>query len=58
MHNAFDEGGAGCVATFPRTLPLVHIDHVLIAPWLHCDDYRTIDPGVSRHLMVWARIRR
>lgn len=56
FHNAFDDGGAGYAATFPRTFPLVHIDQILLTDHMRASDYRIIDPGVSRHRMQWARI--
>jgi hypothetical protein len=57
MDNAYDQGGAGYVATFPQRFPLVHIDQVLCGPRLKATDYRVIDPGKwRRHLLQWARI--
>jgi hypothetical protein len=51
MTNAFDQGGAGYVATYPRWRPLAHIDHTFVAPWLRAVRYRVADPGEpSSHL--------
>ena len=56
MRHAFKEAGHGYGATFPRTFPLWHIDHMLLSPSLHALDYDIIDPGRSRHRMQVARI--
>jgi hypothetical protein len=51
MANAFDQGGFGYAATYPRHRPLVHIDHTFLAPWLRAARYRVVDPGEpSSHL--------
>lgn len=50
LHHAFDDGGHGYGASFPRSFPLVHIDHALLAHDLHCSRYDLSDPGFGRHL--------
>jgi hypothetical protein len=37
------------LASWPRGTPLLHIDHVYIAPWLRASKYEIIDPGQSEH---------
>lgn len=56
MSNAYDQGGAGYTASFPRGWPLLHLDQVLVAPWLRAQDYRVLDPGIARHKMQWTRL--
>ena len=43
-------------ASFPRGWPLLHLDQVLVAPWLRAQDYRVLDPGIARHKMQWTRL--
>ena len=49
MHDAGNEGGCGLIASYPRILPLYHIDHVLLNNSLRADTYKLIDPHVGRH---------
>ncbi len=51
MADAFNIAGTGYGATFPRRLPLYHIDHTLIAKssGLRTARYDIIDAGQSRH---------
>lgn len=56
LTNAYDQAGAGYVATYPRQFPLLHIDQAFTGPTLRATDYRIIDPGRGRHLMQWVRV--
>jgi endonuclease/exonuclease/phosphatase family metal-dependent hydrolase len=51
MTNAFDRAGHGYAGTFPRRLPLYHIDHVLVneRAGLTAARYDLIDEGLGRH---------
>jgi hypothetical protein len=54
--HAFDVAGRGYGASFPRELPLYHIDHVLLAETAKAISYELIDPQYGRHLVQRARI--
>jgi hypothetical protein len=56
LHHAWDDAGSGYGATFPRLVPLYHIDHVLLADDLVATEYEIIDPGIGLHLPQRARI--
>jgi len=56
MHHAWDEGGHGFGATFPRRFPIYHIDHTLLEPGLACAQYDLVDAGVGRHRVQRATI--
>jgi len=49
MQDAWLLAGTGWGPTFPRSFPLYHIDHVLVADWIKVTQASTIDPGVGRH---------
>lgn len=49
MRDAWSLAGVGWGPTFPRSLPLYHIDHVLVAEWINVTQASTIDPGIGRH---------
>lgn len=51
LRDAYDNAGHGYGATFPRRMPLYHIDHVLIneSAGLQALRYDIIDQGVARH---------
>lgn len=49
MKHAWTLAGVGWGPTFPRSLPIYHIDHVLVADWINVTRARTIDPGIGRH---------
>ncbi len=57
LHHAFDEGGVGFGATYPRAWPLWHIDHMLLAPDVCARRYECVDLGVGRHRMQAAIIQ-
>ncbi len=61
MLDAFDIAGHGYGATFPRRLPLYHIDHVLVneGVGLTAVRYDIIDEGLSRHRAqkAWIQAR-
>ncbi|MSR29296.1 MAG: hypothetical protein EXS03_06965 [Phycisphaerales bacterium] len=49
MRNAFDLGGSGWGGTFPRALPLWHIDNIFVDPEVRVLAYEAIDPGIGQH---------
>lgn len=57
MHHAFDEGGVGFGGTYPRTLPLWHIDHMLLASEVCARRYEIVDLGIGKHRMQTAIIQ-
>jgi hypothetical protein len=58
--DAFDLAGRGLAGSFPRPLPLWHIDHVLAAPDIAIGGYEVIDAGIGAHCLqrVYVRGRR
>lgn len=56
MPHAFDEAGHGYGATYSRTFPLWHIDHILVSSSVYVGRYDIDDPGLSRHRMQTAWI--
>lgn len=56
LAHAFDQGGIGYGASFPRAWPLYHIDHALIGPALRAARYEVHDPGFGRHRMQIVEI--
>lgn len=55
--HAFDQAGHGYPATWPRALPLLHIDHVFCAGEMRATSYGTVDPGVRDHRLVRLTVR-
>ncbi len=57
LDHAWTLGGAGWGPTFPRLLPMYHIDHILVADWLQVQRDETINPGIGRHRLqqVWLK---
>ncbi len=55
MRDAWDEAGRGWGASWPRGLPLFHLDHAFLAPWLMASGYRLVDLRGGDHLAqeVW-----
>lgn len=49
LREAYDEGGHGYGASFHRLFPLLHIDHIRLAPWLRAARYDLMDLGIGRH---------
>ena len=47
--DAWNQSGTGVGGSFPRTLPLLHIDHTLVAPCLVATSYELVDMGMGRH---------
>lgn len=47
--HAFDEAGTGWAGTYPRTRPLVHIDHVLLLGDLTSTRSAVLRAGIGRH---------
>lgn len=56
MENAFDQGGWGLVATFPRPWALLHIDQMYVSSWLRAARYQVELPPVGEHWMQWADV--
>jgi endonuclease/exonuclease/phosphatase family metal-dependent hydrolase len=48
--DAWTEGGVGWGASWPRPLPFLQLDHVLIAPWLSAHETRFVDLDTESHL--------
>ncbi len=50
LTHAHAQSGAGRNATWPSELPLLHIDHAFVAPWLRTTRYTIGGPDGSPHL--------
>ncbi|MBL9147786.1 MAG: hypothetical protein JNM94_03750 [Phycisphaerae bacterium] len=48
--DAWADGGVGWGASWPRPIPFLQLDHVLIAPWLEAHETRFIDLDAESHL--------
>lgn len=57
LAHAFDQASWGLAASWPRERPALHIDHVLLAPWLRATRYELRDPGLSDHFLQAADIQ-
>ena len=57
LHHAFNDGGHGYGASYHRTFPLYHIDHILLNDSLRAARYDLIDPGLGRHCAQKAWIQ-
>jgi len=57
--HAFNIAGRGYGATYPRELPVFHIDHMLVSPTASdlVQAYCLRDPGTSRHVMQVVKLR-
>lgn len=55
--HAFDQAGRGWGGTFPRDLPIWHIDHAFVGPRLRATRYEIVDPGSSRHRMQVVEVQ-
>lgn len=49
LTHAYDHAGMGPLGTFPRGLPILHIDQSLVARRVRVLDYDTADLGAARH---------
>ncbi len=49
--HAYDVAGHGWGASFPRSSPFWHIDHLLVPSSIDVVRYDLIDPGAGRHLV-------
>lgn len=47
--HAFDVAGVGYGATYPRELPWLHIDHMLVGETVEAVSYCVLDPGMGSH---------
>ena len=54
MTNAFDQGGWGWCASWPRVGPIFHIDQTFVGPALRAARYRVLDPTFGYHRMQVA----
>ena len=54
--HAFDVAGSGFGATYPRDMPWLHIDHILIGDAIEPKSYCIIDPGVGSHRLQMMTI--
>jgi hypothetical protein len=56
---AYEQAGFGPDLTYPRSVPLLAIDHTFLAPWLGASRYETHDMGLGTHRLqeveVFAR---
>jgi endonuclease/exonuclease/phosphatase family metal-dependent hydrolase len=52
LQDAFKEAGRGLGTTFAGSIPLLHIDHILLNPKFEVDQCRIIDSGFSDHYAV------
>jgi endonuclease/exonuclease/phosphatase family metal-dependent hydrolase len=48
-HHAYADGGHGYAASFPRDVPIYHLDHILLGADRHCTRYDLPDVAVGRH---------
>lgn len=55
--HAYDQAGHGYPATWPRALPLLHIDHAFCVGEMRATSYGTVDPGVRDHRLVRLTVR-
>lgn len=51
LASAFEVAGRGMMGTFPRTLPLWHVDQAFAGSGVRVLSYRLRDPGEGRHRM-------
>lgn len=58
MHHAYDDAGRGYGASFHRVFPLYHIDHILLTADMQATSYELVNPGLGRHDVQVATIRR
>jgi hypothetical protein len=56
LADAYAQAGVGPAGTFPRQLPVLHIDHVLVGPRLRAAGFSIADPGAGRHSAAVAEI--
>ena len=54
--HAYDEAGRGYGASFLRSLPLYHIDNMLLGPNVRAQSYRLHYPGFGWHWVQVAEI--
>lgn len=56
--HAWEEGGAGWGASWPRRRPWLHLDNALVGEEIVARDYRLIDLGAGEHLGQRVRVGR
>ena len=52
VRHAFDQVGWGLSASWPKALPMLHIDHCFLTPGLRAVSYSLVKPPVADH---WAQ---
>jgi len=57
MDDAFARAGRGAAGTWPRSLPLWHIDQAFVARGVEATRYRLPDPGVGEHRVQVIDVR-
>lgn len=57
MTHAYTQAGRGFVGTWPLNIPLWHIDHAFVAPWLRATSYKVINPRAGTHWMQVVEIQ-
>ena len=58
LHDASDDSASGWLASYPRTLPIYHIDHTLISDTLIAINYKLINPHLGRHRVQLTELKR
>jgi hypothetical protein len=56
LENAYTQAGWGPSGTYPRWLPVLHIDHVFVGPRLRARSYGVADLGAGRHAAVVVEV--
>ncbi len=49
LEHAYEQSGAGYAASYPRRMPLYHLDHSLLGERLRATGYMLLDPKLGRH---------
>ncbi len=58
LPHAFDLAGWGDARSFPRTYPIIHVDHTFVGPRLIADHYELIRPSLGDHWLQSISLRR
>ncbi len=58
LRDASQLGGCGIMASYPRVLPLLLIDHTLVCESLDVKAYKLLDPNHGRHRVQWIEFKR
>jgi hypothetical protein len=57
LPHAFDLAGWGDARSFPRTYPIIHVDHTFVGPRLSVDQYELIRPSLGDHWLQSISLR-